>query len=226
MMMGISAFLPTYVQGAMGESAVLAGAVLGSIFVGWTTGSISGARIMMRTSYRTTALAGSVPMIVGSVLLATLGADSALAQAFAGVALMGLGFGLINSVFVISTQAAVGWELRGAATSSNLFLRQIGQAIGSAAFGAVFNIGIYTRIPDAGTVVGQLMNARTRAMLAPLDRAHDAAAVAQSLHGVYLILAGLALVEFCIILALPPNTRPEHAKPPGLRLAQTETRVA
>jgi EmrB/QacA subfamily drug resistance transporter len=213
MMMGISAFMPTFVQGAMGKSAVTAGAVLGSIFIGWTCGSIGGARLMLRTSYRFTALTGCGPMIAGSLLLAALTASSPIAQAFAGVTLLGLGFGLINSVFVISTQAAVGWDLRGAATSSNIFLRQIGQAIGSATFGAVFNIGIYTRIPDAGAAVGRLMDARARALIPPLDLARAANAVALSLHGVYLILTALALVEFGIILALPPKLRPEHAAP-------------
>jgi EmrB/QacA subfamily drug resistance transporter len=213
MLMGISAFLPTYVQGAMNQSAVAGGAVLGSIFVGWTAGSIGGARIMLRTSYRFTALCGALPMITGSVLLATLTADAPIAQAFAGVTLMGLGIGLINSVFVISTQAAVGWELRGAATSSNIFLRQIGQAIGSAAFGAVFNIGIYARIPHAGDVLARVMDPRIRATMAPLDLARDSNAIALSLHGVYLILSALTLVEVGITLALPPKLRPEHALP-------------
>jgi hypothetical protein len=159
-------------------------------------------------------------MLAGSLLLAGLTADSPVAQAFAGVALMGLGFGLINSVFVISTQSAVGWELRGTATSSNIFMRQIGQAVGSATFGAVFNIGIYARIPDAGATVGRLMDPRTRGSLGLADLARDANAVAQSLHGVYLILTVLALAEFCIILALPPALRPEHATPAPQAMAQ------
>jgi len=213
MLMGISAFLPTFVQGAMHQSAVAGGVVLGSIFFGWTAGSIGGARLMLRTSYRFTAFCGALPMIAGSVLLALLTAGSSLAQAFAGVTLMGLGIGLINSVYIVSTQAAVGWDLRGAATSSNIFLRQIGQAIGSAALGAVFNIGIYARIPNAGAVLARVMDPHVRATIPPLDLARDSDAIALSLHGVYLILTALTLVEFGITLALPPKLRPEHALP-------------
>ena len=44
MMMGITAFMPTFVQGAMGRPAVIAGSVLGSIFVGWTCGASAIAR--------------------------------------------------------------------------------------------------------------------------------------------------------------------------------------
>jgi EmrB/QacA subfamily drug resistance transporter len=214
MMMGITAFMPTFVQGAMGRPAVIAGSVLGSIFVGWTCGSLSGARLQLRFSYRTTALCGTVPMLIGSCVLTTLNAGSNIALAYAGIMLLGLGFGMINSVFVISTQGSVKWELRGAATSSNIFLRQVGQSIGSAVFGAVFNIGVYSRIPNAGKVVGQLMDPQRRALIPAFDLARDANAIALSLHEVYLILLCLAVVAAGLVLALPANLRPEHATAP------------
>lgn len=213
MMMGVSAFMPTFAQGAMGESAVVAGLILGSLFIGWTPGSIIGAQLQLRTSYRFTAIAGAIPALIGAALLATLRVDSSVGHTVAGVITLGFGFGMINSVFVISTQASVGWDQRGAATSSNIFLRQIGQALGSATFGAIFNIGIYSSIPDAGNAVAALMDPVKRAMLAPLDLARGAGAIAASLHDVYLILFGLAVVEFGLILALPSKMRPPHAKP-------------
>ena len=220
MMMGITVFIPTFVQAAMGRTSVLAGLVLGSVFVGWTAGSISGARLQLRFSYRTVAIAASVPVLIGSAFLTTLHANSNIAVAFAGTVLLGLGFGTMNSVFVISTQGAVDWDLRGAATSSNIFLRQVGQAIGSATFGAVFNIGVYARIPDAGRAMAQLVDPLRRAMIAPFDLARDANAIALSLHGVYLILMCLAVVIGGLVLALPPNLRPAHAQ--GVPVDPTE----
>jgi hypothetical protein len=101
-------------------------------------------------------------------------------------------------------------------------LRQIGQSIGSAGFGAIFNIGIYSRIPDAGTAVAALMDPVKRALLAPADVAREASAIAFSLHGVYLILLALAVVEFGLILALPRHLRPEYGpapSAPGVRSA-------
>lgn len=213
MIMGVSAFMPTFVQGAMGRSAVVAGLVLGSLFIGWTPGSILGAQLQLRTSYRFTAICGSLAVLAGAGLLVTLRGDSHIAHAAAGVIALGLGFGLINSVFVIATQSAVGWEQRGAATSSNIFLRQIGQALGSAGFGAIFNIGIYTSIPDAGNVVAALMDPAKRALIAPLDLARDTGAIALSLHDVYLILSALAVIEFGLVLTLPSKARPPHAQP-------------
>ena len=220
MMMGITAFIPTFVQAAMGRSSIVAGLMLGSVFVGWTTGSISGARLQLRLSYRAVAIAASVPILIGSGLLTLLRPDSNLALGFAGAMMLGLGFGTMNSVFVISTQGAVGWDLRGAATSSNIFLRQVGQAIGSAAFGAVFNIGVYARIPDAGRALAELVDPLRRATIVPADLARDANAIALSLHEVYLILFFLAIAMAVLVLALPPKLRAAHA--PGGRSGRTE----
>ena len=213
MIMAVSAFIPTFVQGAMGGSAVIAGLVLGSLFFGWMPGSIGGAQLQLRTSYRFTALCGGSAVLAGAALLVTLHADSGIAHALIGIVALGLGFGLINSVFVIATQSAVDWDQRGAATASNIFLRQIGQAVGSAGFGAIFNIGIYNRIPDAGNAVAALMDPLKRAVIAPLDLARDANAIALSLHEVYVIMCGFAIVEFGLLLLLPSKARPPHAKP-------------
>jgi EmrB/QacA subfamily drug resistance transporter len=218
MVMGISVFMPTFVQGAMGRSAVIAGSVLGSIFIGWMCGSIGGARAQLYFSYRTVAIAGSLPVLIGCAILTTLHAGSNLAEIYAGIMLMGLGFGTLNSVYLVSTQGAVSWEQRGAATASNNFMRQIGSAIGSATFAAVFNIGVYSRIPDAGRAVTQLIEPQQRALIPAADLARDAAAIAQSLHGVYVILFCLAIVSAGLVFALPRHLRPEHAaRPQGVQ---------
>ena len=51
LMMSLSAFLPTYVQGAMGRSPAAAGMVLAASSASWTFGSIASGRLMVRTSY-------------------------------------------------------------------------------------------------------------------------------------------------------------------------------
>src|SRR6185437_8153335 len=59
-MTGISAFLPTYVQGAMGRSALTGGLVLGVMSVTWAIASFYGGRLMVRTTYRLTAVLGTL----------------------------------------------------------------------------------------------------------------------------------------------------------------------
>ncbi len=127
----------------------------------------------------------------------------------------GLGFGFVNLIFVIvSTQSAVGWQQRGAVTASNQFMRQVGAAIGTAALGAVFNLGLYARVPAAGNVVTQMMDPAKRSALSAVDVARYAAAIAASLHGIYIIFLVLGAIVLALTIALPsklsPNT-PEAA---------------
>jgi EmrB/QacA subfamily drug resistance transporter len=215
MLMGISAFLPTYVQGAMGMTAVVAGSVLGALMVAWVGGSFVGARLMLQTSYRLTAVAGSVAIVGGSICLATLTPERGALWAAAGCALCGLGFGFVNGVFVIATQSSVGWELRGRATSSNVFQRQLGQSIGTALFGAVFNLGLYARIPDAGNVMSRVMLPQDRAGLPVLELARDSNAIALAVHPIFLLLGIAALALLACAFALPARLRPDNHPAPA-----------
>ena len=217
MVMGISVFTPTFVQGAMGHSAVMAGTAIGSMFVGWTGGAIGGARLQLYRPFRIVALTGGIAVLIGSAILTSLRADSDILIMFGSMMLLGAGFGTLNSVFIVSTQAAVAWEERGAATSSNVFFRQIGQSIGAAGFAAVFNLGVYARIPDAGKTVASLVDPLKRPFLSPADIARDADAIALSLHGIYLIMLLFAVAIIALAFTLPPQLRAAHA--PGRQAA-------
>ncbi|HEY5348979.1 MAG TPA: MFS transporter, partial [Candidatus Lustribacter sp.] len=214
MMMGITAFLPTYVQGAMGLSAVVAGATLGVTSAAWTLGALIASRYLAHVTFRATALTGGALLVAGSVLLIMLQPSSTLWLAIAGAALIGAGFGYVNIVFVVTTQAAVGWEQRGAVTASNLFMRQLGQAIGTAAFGAVFNLGLYARIPNAGDVATRMMDPRTRSQLPAFDVERYAAAIGASLHSIYIVTGVLGAIILLLTLALPAKHRAGDPTPP------------
>jgi EmrB/QacA subfamily drug resistance transporter len=201
--MGITAFLPTYVQGAMGLSAVLAGSSLGIVSASWTLGSFIVSRILGRASYRNMASAGGVMLIAGSLLFILLEPERPIWWVLVAGVLLGLGFGFVNLVFTVTTQSAVGWEQRGAATASNQFMRQLGASVGTAAFGAVFNLGLYARIPDAGDVVTRMMDPATRGDLPLVDAERYAAAIAGSLHGIFIMLGVLGFIVLLLALYLP-----------------------
>ena len=226
MVMGISAFLPTFVQGAMGRTAVDAGIAIGALFVGWTPGSIAGARFQLRFSFRWVAVAGSVSLVAGSAILTTLSADSDFTVICVGPAALGFGFGMFNSVFVVATQGAVNWEMRGAATSSLFFMRHIGQALGAAGFAAVFHLGLYSRIPEASGIVSTLIEPARRAAIPPAELARLTDAISFSLHGIYLIVFILTLVMTGLAIVLPSGMRAAHATAaPGAAAGGGETPV-
>ena len=166
-MMAINAFLPLYVQGAMGRSPAAAGLALGAASVSWTFASVAAGRLMIRTSYRLAATVGGAFLIAGTLVLSTLSPASGLLWAGTGSLLIGTGMGFCNTAFLVSTQASVGWNERGMATSSIMFMRIVGNSVGAAVFGAVLNFGINRRIPEAGDAVNHLLEQRRATTSAP-----------------------------------------------------------
>lgn len=208
LMMCNGAFLPTYVQGAIGASPAVAGLALGASSVLWTFGTIGAGRLMVGISYRAAALIGGLIMIAGVALL--LGLDPAQGAFWAGAAaaVLGLGMGFSNTTFVIAVQTSVGWGQRGAATSANLFLRTIGQSIGTGLFGAIFNVGMGQHIAGASDEINRLLQPATRASLGAAEVARLSDAIASSIHNVYLVAGVLAVVLLIVGLRIPAGLSP------------------
>jgi EmrB/QacA subfamily drug resistance transporter len=207
-MMSLSAFLPTYVQGAMGKTPAAAGLALAASSVSWTFASIASGRLMIRTSYRAAAGVGGVSLVAGSLVLMTLDpADSLLWVGF-GALLNGVGMGFCNTAFIVSTQAGVGWNERGLATSSMMFMRMVGQSVGAAVFGAIVNFGIHRRLPEAGAAVSRLMQPAARQSLSADQLARLTDAIAGSVHLVYVIAGLVAVLSLGLALALPARLSP------------------
>ena len=158
-MMSINGFLPLYVQGAMNRSPTAAGLALGAASVSWTFASLAAGRLMIRTSYRQAATIGGVSLILGTAVLAALGPASPLWWPVTGSLMIGIGMGFCNTAFLVSTQASVGYGERGAATSSIMFMRIVGNSVGAAVYGAILNYGVSRRIPEAGEAVNRLVAA-------------------------------------------------------------------
>jgi EmrB/QacA subfamily drug resistance transporter len=207
-MMGVSAFLPAYVQGAMGRSATVAGLVLGAMSVTWALSSIFGGRLMVRTSYRLAAILGALSLLAGSAVLVGLTPARGVAWAVTGSLVIGIGMGLCNTAFIVSIQAAVPWNKRGAATSSCLFLRFIGQAAGAASFGAVLNVTILRRAPDAVPMVDRLLDPTLRQTLEPAQQLWLSDLVANGLHNAYWLAVGLSVATLLLVILLPARLSP------------------
>ncbi len=207
-MMGVSAFLPAYVQGAMGQTATIAGLVLGAMSVTWTFASILGGRLMVRTTYRLAAVLGALALLLGSLLLVTLTPARGPAWAAVGSLVIGIGMGLCNTTFIVSIQAAVPWHQRGAATSSCMFLRFLGQSLGTASFGAVLNLTLLHRAPDLMSQADHLLDPARRDELAPAALARLTEAMTVGLHNDYLLACVLAALTLLLSSLLPARLSP------------------
>ena len=205
LMIGATAFLPAWIQGVLGRNALVAGFVLGVLTVSWTAASMGLSRILNRVAYRPVALAGSLALLAGSVGLLRPGQDAAGVAVACGV--LGAGLGLHSLVFNVAVQGSVASHDRGRATSLFFFSRLIGQALGAAAFGGVLNAGLAAAGPAAHDAVRDLVDPALRAALPAAELARLTGALAQALHGVFALGAGIAAVALLIILLVPRRAR-------------------
>jgi EmrB/QacA subfamily drug resistance transporter len=208
-MMATSAFLPTYVQAVMGHDALAAGVVLALMSVGWPIASTLGGRLMLVTSYRTTAVLGGFLLMLGSAMLPLLG--QGLLWAGVAATLIGAGMGLCSTTFMVSVQNAASHSMRGIATASTVFMRMLGSSLGTAILGAVLNFGLAGSVSAFGDPVQTLMDPAKRAAL-PGDAVEGlVAAVAGALHQVFWTAAALAVLAFVSAWLVPAELRPGHA---------------
>jgi EmrB/QacA subfamily drug resistance transporter len=210
MMMGVAAFLPTYIQGAMGRGAIVGGLVLGAMSVSWALASLLAGRIMVRTSYRLVAVLGGIALSVGCAMLATLRPADGPVWASVGSLVIGIGMGFCSTVFIVSIQASVPWRQRGAATSSSMFMRFVGQSTGAAMCGAVLNATMLRLDPGATHAVERLLDAPARLAMPPGELAHLTAMMAASLQNAYLLATGFAVLTLLIASRLPARLSPAH----------------
>ncbi len=209
-MMGVIVFVPPYVQGVMGKSPVVAGFTLVSQSLGWTVIGAFAGRLLVRITYRTMAICGGVLLIFGGIMLVMLDVERGPLWAFLSGGLIGFGIGFCNTTFLVAAQNAVPYQQRGAATSGNLFMRQVGASFGAALLGGVINWALAQRIPEGRDAIDQLMDPVQRAAMAPDTLARLSTAIASSLTTVYIVVLILAVISCALCFLVPAGQRTQR----------------
>ncbi|AYJ48491.1 MDR family MFS transporter [Rhodococcus sp. P1Y] len=137
--LGLTSYVPTFVQGVLGTGAIVAGFALATLTLGWPIAASLSGKFYLRFGFRATALTGGSIAVLGTGLATLIGKGSQIWMIAAVCFVVGLGMGLIASPTLIAAQSAVDWSERGVATSTNMFARSIGSAVGVAVFGAIVN---------------------------------------------------------------------------------------
>ncbi|WP_240985125.1 MDR family MFS transporter [Acididesulfobacillus acetoxydans] len=217
-LVGIDTFLPTFVQGVMNKTPIVAGFALAVMSIGWTLSATVAGRMILRLGYRRTALGGGLWLVIGSVFFVTLQPSRGWFWAAGGSFLVGVGMGLARTVFIVAVQSSVAWEMRGAATAANMFTGILGNTVGAALLGGVLNnrMTAYLRHIPAGQgaplnldVVNALLDPQKRQslsaeMLRVLQRG-----LTISLHTVYWGVMVLSFASLFLIYFLPRRTKEE-----------------
>ncbi len=209
-LIGVSSFLPAFVQGVMGASATIAGFTLTSMSVGWPLASMAAGRLLLKIGYRNTSLLGGLALIIGAVFFFLLSPERGPLWAGLGSFFVGIGMGMTTTSFIVGIQNAVSWDMRGIATASNMFMRSLGSALGAALLVGVLNSGLQLYIDrhgPAGKVsldkANQLLDPAQHKSLAEETRAVLSDGLTAGLHTVYTGLLVLAVISTVLILFMP-----------------------
>ncbi|HEV7146216.1 MAG TPA: MFS transporter [Pedococcus sp.] len=138
-LIGLTSYVPTYLENALGVQPLVAGLALAALTIGWPISATLSGRVYLRFGFRPTVLLGLGLTVIGTGTLALLASSPSVATIAVTCFVTGLGLGLIASPSLIAAQASVAWQERGVATGTNMFARSIGSAVGAAIFGAVAN---------------------------------------------------------------------------------------
>jgi EmrB/QacA subfamily drug resistance transporter len=185
---GLTSYVPLYVQGVLGTSALVAGFALAALTIGWPLSAAFAGRIYLRVGFRTTALIGSVIALCGAGLLLLVSPTSSVWQVGATCFVVGLGMGMVASPTLVAAQSTADWESRGVVTGTNMFARSMGSALGIAVFGAIANAALSTKL-----------NGHSSGTAADVP----ASALAPALHEVFIGAAVVVLVLIAAIALMP-----------------------
>jgi EmrB/QacA subfamily drug resistance transporter len=191
---GLTSFVPTYLEGSLGVTPLVAGLALAALTLGWPVAATVSGRIYLRIGFRSTALIGGVIVVAGAVVLAVFGMQPSILLVAVACFLVGFGFGWSAVPTLIAAQSSVGWGERAVVTGANMFSRSIGSAVGAAIFGAVAN----------GIIASHGGNE------------NDPTTVAFASTGVFVGVAIVAVLLLAAVIAMPktPVAPPEPATPP------------
>jgi MFS family permease len=149
--------------------------------------NLSGRLIAASGRYKRFPVAGLAIMTAGLVLLAVAATDPSRTAVGVGLAVFGVGFGMVGQVLLTAVQNSVDRTRLGTATAATAFFRALGGAVGAAVLGAVFAARAGEHPTDGGA--GGLAGA-------------DPATIADAVQAVLLVAAPISAVALLIVLLL------------------------
>ncbi|BEU24592.1 MDR family MFS transporter [Paraburkholderia sp. 22B1P] len=196
-LMGLTTFLPMYVQGVLHRTPVVAGFALTMVMVGWPLGATLSARSFHRFDLRKLLIGGSAVIPVGAMVFVSLTPHSTPLVAAIGSLVMGFGMGALSVTSLVLIQEQVDKSQRGSATASNLFSRNLGSTLGATVFGALLNYGL-----AHSKTLGAVTSDQLRKVIESAPGSTDNfAAIRLALHqSVHLTFAGLFIVALAIVV--------------------------
>ncbi|WP_206996331.1 MDR family MFS transporter [Trinickia mobilis] len=201
-LMGLTTFLPMYVQGVLHRSPVVAGLALTMMMLGWPAGSTLAARSFHRLGLRRVMIGGSFFLPIGALPFVVLNPGSSPVTAGVGSLVMGLGMGMSSVCCLVLIQEIVSPLQRGSATASNLFARNLGSTLGATIFGAVLNYGL-SHAQGMAAVTADQLRQLLDASAARVEDQSIRLVLHQSLHQTFWALLAIVVAAVVSLLFVP-----------------------
>jgi EmrB/QacA subfamily drug resistance transporter len=216
--LGMTSYIPTWAQGVRHVDPLVSGLTVASVSLAWPLSATLAGRVYLRFGFRFTAWIGATLTVVGTGLFLGVGGSTPIIEAVGFGFIAGLGFGLVATPVLVSSQSLVGWERRGVVTASLLFSRTIGSAVGIAIFGSIANsslAGWIARAPATlATSLDHSVNVASNVLGSGRVRLPEAAAqyvregLSHAVHDVFLAVLAVAAVGFVAVLCVQKTIEP------------------
>ncbi len=218
----INVFVPLFLQTTTGATPTQAGLLLAPMMLGITLStSLAGRRIERTGRYKRFPVAGAALMTLALAELAVVAANPSRVTIGLGLAVFGLGFGMVGQVLITAVQNAVDPRRLGIAMATTTFSRGLGGAVGAALLGAVF--AARARSSGASAAGGGLDSVSAAAQ----------ADIIHAVQAVFIVAAPVAALACAVILLLrevplkgrndqsgsaPPNGEEASSARPAVRV--------
>ena len=200
----VNVFVPLFLQTTTGATPTQAGLLLVPMMLGITISTNLAGRSITKTGrYKRFPVAGAMLMTLALALLAVVTADPSRWTVGIGLAVFGLGFGMVGQVLIVAVQNGVDRRQLGIAMATTSFARGLGGAIGAALLGTIFaaRVGTFGAAAAAGGL----------GRIPPAARSD----VIDGVQTVFIVAAPVAALALAVILLLKEVPLKGPGGPPG-----------
>lgn len=175
---GVTIYAPLWIQDVLGHLATSSGLMVMPMSIAWPLASNVVGRMMYKIGAKASVVTGAFIVVAGAAWLTALEIGSPYGYWVCILSLIGFGMGFIVTPTTVIVQSSVGWELRGVATSTISLLRSLGQTVGVAVFGTIYNHYVTGENPAPSQMVS-------------------------GMHGIFVLMIAIALAHAASVFFLP-----------------------
>lgn len=220
---GASSFLPTFAQGVLGVTAVVAGGTIVTLSIGWPIASTLSGKLIWRYGYRSIEVVGMVLCIIASIMYLEITTTSSPIYMALCSFVMGAGLGLASTTQIVSVQSSVHWKQRGIATGSVMFSRILGSTLLVALLGTVVNTSLATtlakspltrlyKVSDSVSITNLLLDPARRATIAGSHLKFLTDALAHGIHLTFWLILISSVIGTIAAFRTPRGVPDKHGQ--------------